>query len=302
MIGGPASRRRFLAAFGAAPLWARGSPRLTGTFLQLAGQVASWDAAKWTEAFGYFRQLGLREYVIQWSAADGTEFLNAVDLIAARVAADRGRLWVGLLHEEEFWLRIQGSDAELSAYLDGLASRNLDLATKLRRVPRVYGWYIPQEIDDVNWRTPERAAMLVRLLRLLTVKGQIGISAFRGGKNPVAEFAGLWRSVAHETRVRTLFLQDGVGTGKAGVEQAAELKARMSGLGMKVRGVVELFEQTSQAGAAFSARPAAMERIERQLRAAGEDAVGFSVPEYMTPLGGLEAGRLFEAAASAWRR
>lgn len=301
MTGSPRSRRGFLAAIGA-PLWARGDPRLKGTFLQLSGYVAGWDAGKWREAFGYFKELGLREYILQWSAADDAEFPDAAGVIAAQVRAARGRLWVGLVHEQEFWRRIEGPDAELSTYLDGLAERSAALGAKLRRLPHVHGWYIPQEIDDVNWRTRERQAMLLRYLRRVAMKGRVGISGFRGARHPVEEFVALWRAVARRTPVKTLFLQDGVGTGKSTIAQAAELKSRMAASGMKVRPVVELFEQTSPAGAPFEARPAPVERIQRQLRAAGGDAVGFSVPEYMTPLGGPEAGRLFAAERDALRR
>jgi len=296
-----ASRRGFLAALTAAPVWARGPARLEGTFLQLTGALARWDSAQWDEAFACFRRLGLKEYIIQWSAGPDQEFLSAVRMIGDHAAASRSRLWAGLYFDEEYWRRVEGPDSGLSAYLDEVAARSAALAAKLRQAVKLHGWYIPQEIDDLNWRTPARRAMLLAFLRRVSPKGRVAISGFRGGSLPVDEFVELWRSIARETPVKTLFLQDGVGTGKATVEQASALRTRLARSRIKVRAVVELFEQTSQAGAPFSAKPAPPDRIERQLGNAGKGAIAFSVPEYMTPLGGPAAARLYEAAISVRR-
>lgn len=296
-----ASRRSFLAALSAAPAWARGPARLEGTFLQLSGAVARWDAAQWEQAFACFRRLGLKEYIVQWSAGPDQEFLSAVRMIAAHAAASRSRLWAGLYFDEEYWRRLEGPDSGLSAYLDDVAGRCSALAAKLRQVAKPYGWYIPQEIDDLNWRTPERRSMLLGFLRRVSPKGRVAMSGFRGTPLPVDEFVGLWRSISRQTPVKTLFLQDGVGTGKSTVEQAAALRTLLARQGGKVRPVVELFEQTSAAGAPFSAKPAPLDRIELQLKNAGKGAIAFSVPEYMTPLGGPAAARLYEAALALRR-
>ena len=66
--------------------------------------------------------------------------------------------------------------------------------------------------------------------------------------------------------------------------------------------VVENFHQTAGAPLSeepFEAEPASMERLHRQLDIASRFSTGeiiaFSIPEYMTPMGGEAAGRLFEA-------
>ena len=62
--------------------------------------------------------------------------------------------------------------------------------------------------------------------------------------------------------------------------------------------IVELFQQVD-AGEAFEATPAPLDRVERQLDLAAAystaGAIGFSIPEYMTPLGGTTAERLYES-------
>jgi hypothetical protein len=61
--------------------------------------------------------------------------------------------------------------------------------------------------------------------------------------------------------------------------------------------VVELFQQTRTKP--FRAQPASWERVAQQLKIAASYApdgiMAFSVPEYMTPLGGPEADNLFKA-------
>lgn len=296
-----ASRRSLLAALAAVPLAARRRALLQGTFLQLSGDLAAWDPAKWIEAFGYFRRLKLQEYVIQWSASGEEGVLPAVSTIAAQAARSGSRVWAGLSFDHEYWRRLEGPDTELATYLDTIVRRSTALVKSLRNAAKPHGWYIPQEVDDLNWRTAARRAMLLDFLRRVSPKGRVAISAFRGGTVWDNEFASLWRTVARETPVRTLFLQDGVGTGKSTIGEAAQHRAQLSRGGLDVRGVVELFEQTSPPGAPFAAHPAPAQRIQRQLDAAGEGAIAFSVPEYMTPLGGPEAARLYEQAlALGW--
>ena len=61
--------------------------------------------------------------------------------------------------------------------------------------------------------------------------------------------------------------------------------------------VVELFRQVSERP--FRAQPASWDLVLRQLEVAARFAtdgiLAFSVPEYMTPLGGPEADKLFKA-------
>jgi hypothetical protein len=63
--------------------------------------------------------------------------------------------------------------------------------------------------------------------------------------------------------------------------------------------IVELFEQKSRGNQPFQAGPAPLSRIIEQLDTARtycvKAPIGFSVPDYMTPLAGTEAERLYES-------
>ena len=67
-------------------------------------------------------------------------------------------------------------------------------------------------------------------------------------------------------------------------------------LGRRLTIVVETFTAQGE-GAMWRAAPAEWSRIQEQLRLAGDiscdDALAFSAPEYLTPLGGESAAKLF---------
>ena len=67
-------------------------------------------------------------------------------------------------------------------------------------------------------------------------------------------------------------------------------------LGYRLHIVVETFTSRGE-GAAWQAAPAEWARIEEQLRLASslgsDNLLAFSAPEYMTPLGGDSAAKLF---------
>lgn len=77
----------------------------------------------------------------------------------------------------------------------------------------------------------------------------------------------------------------------------AYLRALSEGLGKRLRVVVELFEM-AEAGGGVVLRPAPLWRVARQCEVAREFGRGklssFSMVEYLTPLGGAEAGKNFE--------
>jgi len=99
-----------------------------------------------------------------------------------------------------------------------------------------------------------------------------------------------------------LLFQDGIGAGKLDLNSlplyiAAAWRATEAG-SCELGVIVELFQSTD---AQFA--PAPLERIIRQLGIASREypqlIFGFSVPEYMSPLGGAEAERLFRDYAAA---
>jgi hypothetical protein len=300
-------------------------PRITGTFLQLLESHGDWTETEWNRLFDDLQLLGVKELILQWSVIDDVAFykskafrqvrntpLNAVlDLADSR----HMRVQIGLVHDSDYWSHIDKSASEVAAYLKGLRVRSLEAAAELtpilKRHSSVQGWYIPEELDDVNWRTKatqsilfEHVRALSQSLRSLGPGWTISISAFCQGQSSPEVFEHFWTKFYEATQVDVVFFQDGVGVNKLTISEvpiyleAIHNAARKSGRSMIV--VVELFRQTSGPplnNAAFAAVPASLERIKNQLRIAShyssDGIVAFSVPEYLTPFGGDAASRLF---------
>jgi hypothetical protein len=240
-----------------------------------------------------------------------TPLNRVLDLADAR----HMRVQIGLAHDSDYWSHIDKSPAEVAAYLKDLRVRSLEAAAELtpilKRHPSVQGWYIPEELDDVNWRAEatqsilfDHVRALAQRLRSLAPGWTISISAFCQGQSSPGAFEDFWTRFYQTTQVDTVFFQDGVGVNKLTLSEvpiyleAIHSAARKNGRSMIV--VIELFRQTSGPplnNAAFAAVPAPLERIMNQLRIASryssDGIVAFSVPEYLTPFGGEAANKLF---------
>jgi hypothetical protein len=114
-------------------------------------------------------------------------------------------------------------------------------------------------------------------------------------------FGDFWTRLLQAAPIDIFMFQDGIGARKQRLSflplylEAAREATRASGRELRV--IVELFQQVGD-GDTFEATSAPLPRIERQLELAVAysmaGAIGFSMPEYMTPLGGTAAERLYE--------
>ncbi len=216
-------------------------------------------------------------------------------------------MWLGLANDSSYWNRIGADRSFLETYLRNLRNRSALVAAELLPIAARYdsfaGWYIPTEIDDVNWRTREAAGSLNRFvsglsrdLRRITPDAGIAISGFSNAYLDPRGFERFWTKLMTEAKLDIVLFQDGVGAGKLLPRelgfyiQAIQRSSKQSGCRLVV--VLELFEQIP-GDSGFDARPAPFERIIDQLNQVRQTGVteifAFSVPEYLTPLGGPEA-------------
>src|SRR5437867_731071 len=267
-------------------------PRLQGTFIQLTRANADWDEARWEQLFGRFRDMGLSEVVVQWSAFDDLAFYSSATLPSTPRApiatilglADRMGIvvFLGLAHDSSYWSQIQRDPALVGVYLRRLQLRAQKVASELapeaRKHPSFAGWYLPQEIDDVNWSTARARELLVHHVRhlretlhALSPAASFAVSGFSNGRMDPEGLASLWKDLATKGGVDRLMFQDGVGAGKLAID---DLEPYYAALQQALQGpcqfqiVVETFTQVAGApldDQMFAARPAPLERIQRQL-------------------------------------
>lgn len=289
------------------------SARLNSTCLQLSLQHKNWTDSQWSELFEYFRLLQLSEVIVQWTVYDDIVFYGSpveksdspLTKILAAASGSGLNVWVGLYLDSGYWSRVANGQAT-SAYLSGLRLRSLaiarDLTPFMKQQAAFAGWYLPEEIDDLNWQTTESRKELLRHLGLLsgslhelTPGAGIAISTFSNAQVSPAQFRNFWADAFHDTVLSTVLLQDGIGVHKLELNEfplyADALAEVTRSAGRSFGIVVELFQQTGGLPldtGPFRASPASWERVRAQLDIANRfttRVVGFSVPEYMTPLG-----------------
>ena len=177
-------------------------PRKPALIPPIAGIV--WQPDNQTlDPRGAWQQMGVQELLVQWTAVDGTAFVNNPVLpVAATLPA-----WQRIAGEP--WARqvivgLAGRFDEKSARADiaALAAHSAALA-KLPTPLHVVGWYFPVEIDPTWAEAPQLAPLLATLPRPLWIS--VYDSANVG---PETLVAGLQRWLPPDVGV---FFQDGVG-------------------------------------------------------------------------------------------
>lgn len=301
---------------------------LDGTFVQLTSAAAARPRAEWERLFADMAALGIEQVFLQWTAADGVAFHPAggeeprdaaegmVDLVLELAARHGQRVWLGLAHDAGWWAGIDRARpaSEVEVFLARRRLANLAVARALAPLasrPSFAGWYVPDEVDDVNWLGDERRALLAehlaRLaggLRALAPGAPVAVSGFAAGRATPEQLAGLWSAVVTRAELALVLLQDGVGAAKLELDELAAylppLRAALEPTSARLGVVIELFTarpEPAGEGGGFAATPAPLARVERQIALARRYASGplvvFSVPDYMSPFAGPDAERLY---------
>lgn len=227
--------------------------------------------ARWEQIVTRVKQDGFDTLIVQWTRyGDAFGTARDADWLAARLirAHDAGlRLVLGLYSDPAFFSRQTQNAGELARYLAHQEYLDLDQAKVwLARLGkgRISGWYLPAEVDDANWRQPDRQQLLARYLAVSarSLRSQrdvpVYISTFFTGKMSPEAYSELVRLIARQ-QVQPM-VQDGRGTGVLNdVERDLYLSVLMPCQG-RVAGIVhELFVQRPDAKA-FRADALAPER------------------------------------------
>jgi hypothetical protein len=270
---------------------------LTSTFLQWWASHRDWEESRWVALFGYLRQLGVEELVVQWTRYDDLDFTPLLERTLAMAEDHRMRVWVGLAQESTWWRDVEGGPGAALETLRRVGAQcsgqGRALMALCRRRKAFRGWYLPFEFEDENWNEASIVGVQGELRRLRRELRPLAVSGFTNRRLGPAVLARWWRAVARGG-VDEVFFQDGIGAGKMTLDLwPAYLRALEDALGKRLRVVVELFESAGE-----QMGPAPVERIQHQVELARRLSRGhlaaFSMPEYLTPLGGPGAARNFQ--------
>ena len=288
------------------------APR-AGTFLQPLVGLRGLTADEWCRRLAYLPAFGARELVLQWLELDQVSFVAGDATVAGAestaflapllaAAADLGvQVHLGLTADTGFGAALQADPATLDGYLAKLRTASLATAraafAQTAGSPAFAGWYLPEEIDDVNWREPARLHLLAAHLRelcrgLQEISGKpVSVSTYVTGATSPDRFGLSWLRILLEAPL-TVLLQDGAGVSEQrwrGMDPYVEaLRDVAASLDRPWAMVIELFVQQSGPpidDQPFSARPAELARVSAQIeharRLGAPRLLGFTIGDYL---------------------
>src|SRR5258706_265948 len=123
-------------------------PMLSGTFLQLLTEHHSWREEQWVHLFDAFRRLSLSQVILQWVMSDGQSFFasnvagsvrSPLQMILELGETTNIDVIVGLVHDSDYWLRIDQPSPAVATYLANRESRIVQLVTEITPLFRRHG-------------------------------------------------------------------------------------------------------------------------------------------------------------------
>ncbi len=164
-----------------------------GIFYQPWQSDLTLTRLEWEKRMVMLRAVGLNTLYLQWLQYGDIDFLNAqlknggpfVQTILDTAAKEKIGVCVGLYADPGFFHSLNFSTADLDHYLLKLREKSLRTATTFHarygRHPAFQGWYLPEEIDDLNWQSAPRRKLLKAHIRSL----EQALKSM-GGAKPVA--------------------------------------------------------------------------------------------------------------------
>ena len=287
-------------------------PMLSGTFLQLLTEHHSWREEQWVHLFDAFRRLSLSQVILQWVMSDGQSFFasnvagsvrSPLQMILELGETTNIDVIVGLVHDSDYWLRIDQPSPAVATYLANRESRIVQLVTEitplLRRYRSFSGWFMTEEVDDINWHEPAATSVLHSYLQrvsdylhLAFPEIPVAISGFSNAHGTAVQLGDFWRELlCAAPAIGTVLFQDGIGARKLTLQKLPRylraVRAATDASGRRLWSVVELFQQTGGApldSGEFRASAAPFSRVAAQLQVEATCAsalIAFSAPDYL---------------------
>lgn len=317
----------------------------TATFVQLHRGVAGKPAQAWANEFKAMREAGLDTVILQWTAQDGVAYFapefgeaqaDGSERASARAKALEERypehyetvarildaagetdtaVYLGLHHDENYWNQITARERVIKDYFYVRVAQNIAvqqvLLDQFGGHAAWKGYYIPDEIDDINWRADARSALMRRYLKQLTQHLRendpgrpILVSAFYRLRTAPAVFASNLRDLVSEAAVDAVMIQDGLGDGIPWKYAERYVPVYYSALqeafgeeAPALWGIIEVFTRASALDEPFVAVPTEPERARTQValaQGAFSRLVLFTYFDYASPEVGAAAKALHE--------
>lgn len=270
---------------------------ISGTFITLSldnsGQNSVYTIEEWKKEIKKLQQLRINKILIQYSVYQHIAWfkpcklqqisknVDAINQLFDAVNNTDIQVFLGLAFSES-WNKADKSNPELYQNLLSIQKQTIDeLFTLLGSNKNFGGWYIPQEINDLEWQNEPNKSLLFNWLDHTSQYAHnkdttkpIIIAPFFNLWQP-ADVIGQWYNelLKEAPHIDWIFLQDGVGTTRKEVNidiplYFNEIQQACMKNNRKFGATIEVFQQTSGwplNNLKFDAVPASIERINSQL-------------------------------------
>jgi Domain of unknown function (DUF4434) len=291
-----------------------------GTFLQLHQRHRNWPEAKWREEFEQLSKLGMKILILQWTQHEQVDFSetgkdqrSCLDQIMAAADSQGMSVYVGLSLRNSWWKAGSFTARYVAEELD----RNRKLSDRLYHALKQHasfrGWYLPQEVTDVENSGAEQEAVIhffseltAHLHKLDALKPVLASGYTDAGRAKLVHFVSWWTIFLREAGVDIVLFQDGAGIRRQGswrnvLPLVEALVSVADEFGHELWLVPEVFTQTHGQPVddkPFAADSADFARVREQFDALGNfnlRLITYSYFDYMRPESGAPAKGLNEA-------
>lgn len=227
-------------------------------FFQPLNVDSGIDQQTWKNIWRDTAEAGVKVVIVQWTAHGESTFGGRDGWLAnsLRAAQEQGlQLVLGLYMDPAYYQRHAELDGPgLEAYWQYQLGLSLAQQRLLREQWQltVAGWYLPMELDDVQFQASDRRRVLFRQLQDFAseLDAPLHVSAYTGARLAPDIYAA-WLYELHALGV-SVWWQDGEGTGSL---QSSVRRAYGQALPCEVGIIREAFRQVSRDGESFRAEP-----------------------------------------------
>ena len=300
---------------------------ITGTFIQLDNETLHWDSTQWKNEFQAMKDVGMDILVIQFSGSNQSAYypskslkydkaISSIPVLLDQADKMGIQVYIGLLNIHGWWSAANHPDW----FPKALALQKqtvLELQDLYGKHTSFIGWYLPEEIDDLNWQTKAKQKLLIEYLSPIAsycheISGNKPVmTAPFTGWNPDTKmymtpkaFENMWENIFTHTQIDIVALQDASTRAKYHKiilpPYFKALQKACAKSGAKLWSDLEIFEQVHGwpiDKQQHSAEPASLNRIKNQITLETplvENIICFEFNHYMSPYRGEKQKKLYE--------
>lgn len=283
--------------------------RMRGSFIQ-SWMCSGWSDQRWDQEMEAFKQAGM-EYIIFTNALNddnkgNVESLfpfrpdvhcssNAIERCLRSAQSHNIKVYIGINFCDGWWHVTDGEWLKSQMKVGNEVVDALVKAYKKKYPKAMYGWYWVWEVDNLNWQTSDKQALLAECLSIsvahrneVTPDMPVMMSPFANYKvgADARQYGAMWRQVFSQVPFRKgdIFVpQDCIGAGGLTLDNVDSWMKEMHDA-VKADGRLEFWINVETFTS--DARPAPIERIKRQVEHATrftDNMICFAFSHYNSP-------------------